>query len=104
MLKRFYLLCAIIATILLWVLFGNFFLTHGVNLPSLVSILSANGAVGGLGADIFISIIVFWVWSYTDAKKNNIKHWWLVIVATFLVGLSLALPLYLYLREDSRDN
>ncbi len=103
MLKRFYLIAAIIGTIVPWFFFANFFTAEGFNIPLFVSGLFVNGAAGGFSADVLISLIVFWVWSYTDAQKQGIKRWWLVLPASFLVGLSLALPLYLYLREDAHE-
>ncbi|KXK23738.1 MAG: hypothetical protein UZ15_CFX003000503 [Chloroflexi bacterium OLB15] len=99
MLKNFYLVCAIIGTIIPWLFFAHFFRTEGVNLSLFLSSLFANGAAGGFSADVLISILVFWVWSFTDANRHHISRWWLVLPASFLVGLSLALPLYLYLRE-----
>ncbi len=100
MLKRFYLLAAVVGTIIPWLFFAGFFSAEGINIPSFVSSLFVNGAAGGFSADVLISIVVFLVWSYTDAKQHGLKRWWLVLPACFAVGLSLALPLYLYLRED----
>ena len=70
-------------------------------MPLFVRSLFANGAAGGFSADVLISIVVFWVWAYADAQQNNIRRWWLVLPAGLTVGLSLALPLYLYLRHDA---
>lgn len=97
--KHFYLIAAIIGTILPWLLFGSFFAASGVNIPLFLKSLYANGAAGGFSTDVLISILVFWIWSFRDARSNSIKNWWLVIPAGSLVGLSLALPLYLYFRE-----
>ena len=44
-------------------------------------------------------IVVFLIWSWRDARARGVARWWLVLPATCLVGLSLSLPLYLYLRE-----
>ena len=82
------------------VLFIAFFAAEGFNIPLFVQSLSANGAAAGFVADVLISIVVFLVWSYSDALKLNVQRWWLVLPATFLVGLSLSLPLYLFLRHD----
>jgi hypothetical protein len=103
MLKTFYLVCAIIGTLIPWLFFGNFFATQGVNVPQFVSSLFVNGAAGGFSADVLISLLVFWVWSYNDSRQNHIRRWWLVLPASLTVGLSLSLPLYLYLREDRRS-
>jgi hypothetical protein len=100
-LKSFYLLSAIIGTIVPWIFFAQFFAKEGFNLATIIQSLFANGAAGGFSADVLISIVVFLVWSFFDSKKIKLKNWWLVLPASFTVGLSLALPLYLYLRTDT---
>lgn len=55
--------------------------------------------LGGLAVDLLISVIVFWFFMVTEAKKLNMKNIWVYFVAIFLVGLSFALPLFLYFRE-----
>lgn len=98
--KRFYLICAVVGAVIPWAFFASFFAQSGLNFPLFISNLFVNGAAGGFSSDVLISIVVFWVWSYLDARKLNIRRWWIVLPSSFLVGLSLALPLYLYLRED----
>lgn len=97
--RTFYLASAVVGTIVPWLFFGSFFALHGPDVPLFLQSLFANGAAGGFSADVLICIAVFWVWSWRDAARNNVKRWWLVLPASFCVGLSLALPLYLYLRE-----
>lgn len=90
---------AVIGTVVPWLFFGAFFTQHGPDIPLFLQSLFVNGAAGGFSVDVLVSIVVFWVWSWRDAAKNNVAHWWLIFPASFSVGLSLALPLYLYLRE-----
>lgn len=97
--RHFYLAMAVIGAIVPWLLFGSFFFENGPDVPLFLKSLFANGAAGGFSADVLISIAVFLVWSWRDASRNNVRRWWLVLPASFLVGLSLSLPLYLYLRE-----
>jgi hypothetical protein len=97
-LKRFYMIACIIGTIVPWVFFTYFLLENGIDIQKFIVGLFANGAAGGFSADIMISIGVFWVWAYFDAKQKTIKQWWLILPAGCFVGLSLALPLYFYLR------
>jgi hypothetical protein len=98
--KRFYLAAAIIGTIIPWAFFLTFFSQEGPDLPRFVSSLFVNGAAGGFSADVLISIGVFWLWSYHDSRRHRVARWWVVLPAGALVGLSLALPLYLYFREE----
>ncbi|MGW8704437.1 DUF2834 domain-containing protein [Brevundimonas sp. NPDC055814] len=97
--KNFYLAMAVVGTVIPWLFFGSFFGTHGPDIPLFLQSLFANGAAGGFSADALITIVIFWVWSWRDARANKVGRWWLVLPASFFVGLSLALPLYLHLRE-----
>lgn len=97
--RTFYFVMAVIGTVVPWLFFGSFFMRQGPDIPLFLQSLFANGAAGGFSADVLISIVVLWVWAWRDAAKNNVAHWWLIFPASFFVGLSLALPLYFYLRE-----
>ncbi len=101
--KRVYLAFAVVGTVVPWLFFASFFARHGIDPPAFLGGLFVNGAAGGFTADVLISILVFWLWSYLDAAREGVRHWWWVLPAGCLVGLSLALPLYLYLREDRRS-
>ena len=104
-LRPFYIVSAILGTVIPWIFFAQYFAREGFNLWAIIQNLFANGAAGGFSADVLISIIVFLVWSFSDAKKHTIRNWWLVLPASFTVGLSLALPLYLILRGiDEKSN
>lgn len=98
--KNFYLLMAVVGTVVPWIFFGSFFALSGIDIPLFLQSLFVNGAAGGFSADVLISIPVFWIWSWRDATQHSVARWWLVLPASFFVGLSLALPLYLYLREQ----
>lgn len=97
--RSFYLVMAVAGTVVPWLFFRPFFAQHGLAIPLFLQSLFANGPAAGFSADVLISILVFWVWSWADARRHGVARWWLVLPASFFVGLSLALPLYLYLRE-----
>ncbi len=97
--KTLYLCLAIIGALLPWLFFGTFFAVEGVDIPLFVQSLFVNPVAAGFTVDLLLSIGIFWFWSYGDARTYNVRHWWLVLPAATFVGLSLALPLYLYLRE-----
>ncbi len=97
--RRFWIVAAILGTVVPWACFGWFFHENGPAPLAFVRGLFANGAAGGFAADVMISILIFWVWSFFEARRGGVRHWWLTLPAGFSVGLSLALPLYLALRE-----
>lgn len=98
--RMFYLVMAVVGTVVPWIFFAGFIGQSGFNVSLFVQSLFVNGAAGGFSADVLISILVFWVWSYADARQLQVRHRWVVLPAGFTVGLSLALPLYLYLRPQ----
>lgn len=99
--RTFYILMAIVGTIVPWYFFGGFIGQNGLDLIAFDKALFVNGASAGVTADILITAMVFWAWSYRDAATKGIKGWWLVIPATLLVGVSLGLPMYLAMRCSS---
>jgi hypothetical protein len=98
--RLFYLIFVVIGTVVPWVFFAGFIAQEGLNIPLFIQSLFVNEAAAGFSADVLISLFVFWVWSYADARQKQLKNWWLVLPAGFLVGLSLAMPLYFYLRSE----
>lgn len=99
--RNFYLVMMVIGTIGPWYFFGNFIGANGVDLMAFLSALFTNGAAGGAMTDLLISALIFWVWSYADAREKGVANWWLLVPATLAVGLSLALPLYLRMRSGA---
>jgi hypothetical protein len=50
---------------------------------------------------LILSSGIFLSWSRREARDKKIEGWWLVLVSNLVVGLSLALPLYLLKRFDA---
>ena len=101
--KTFYLAAAVVGTVIPWLFFADFVAANGVDIPLFVQSLFSNGASGGFTADVLITCCIFWVWSWGDAKEHGVKSWWLTIPAVWFVGISLGLPMYLWLRERARE-
>ena len=102
--KTIYLMFAILGTILPFISFGGFIAANGLDLIGFANGTVANGAAAGFTIDLFISSFVFWVFMFSDAPKRGINNLWIYIACNLLVGLSLALPLYLYVREGKSVN
>ena len=97
--RNVYLVVAAVGAVIAWSFFGPYFLAHGPDIPGFVGSLFVNGAAGGFAADLLMSIGLFWVWSFLDARRHGVRHWWIVLPTASFVGLILAMPLYFYLRE-----
>ena len=97
--KNFYLIAAIVGAVVPYVFFIEFFASEGIVLSSFLGALFANGAAGGFSADVFISSGVFW--GYLLAKKEK---WVAVyILVNLTIGLSCALPAYLYQQARNAE-
>jgi hypothetical protein len=96
MLKKVYLVAAVVGAIVPVLFFAGVF--HGgaaITVSGFVPDIFANSGAGGLTADLFISSFVFWLIIFND--KLGPKPW-LFIVLNLCIGLSCALPAYLYAR------
>jgi hypothetical protein len=74
------------------------------DLNALFQQFTASKILSGIAMDLLISVIVFWFFLFTEAKKLNMRNAWVYSLATLLVGLSFALPLFLYFRERKLEN
>lgn len=101
--KNFYLLLAILGAVLPYSFFVPFLAENGLDLPLLLSLLFANKISSFFATDFLLSCLVFLVFLYQETKKYKIQQWWICVIATLTIGLSCALPLFLYFRETKRD-
>lgn len=53
--------------------------------------------------DLLIGVVVFFIWTYHESKKKNMKNIVWVWVCTMLFGFASGLPLFLYLREKQQE-
>jgi hypothetical protein len=97
--KNIYLIAAILGAVVPYYFFFQFTQANGVDIVGFISAVFANGAAGGFSADLFISSFVFWVFMFQQMKTQQGPKPWLFIVFNLAIGLSCALPAYLYVRE-----
>jgi hypothetical protein len=81
-----------------YVFFFRFFQAHGLG-GDFVGALFANGAAGGFATDVLVSSLVFWIFLLGESRRLGIRHAWVFVVLNLAVGLSCALPLFLWARE-----
>ena len=68
------------------------------SLTAFVQQLFATAPAGGFTTDLLITSVAFWIWSFGEARAHGMKRWWAYVIATLVVGLSFAVPLFLYVR------
>ncbi len=53
--------------------------------------------------DLFVTVFIFFIWSFHESKKHSIKNTVWVWLFTMLFGLGGGFPLFLYLKEVARS-
>ena len=76
---------------------------HGIPLGLFVQELFANRISAFFGMDVLVSGVVLIFFLRREGKRLGVRHLWLPIVGTLIVGVSLGLPLFLYLREGALE-
>lgn len=97
--KTIYLVLCVIGTILPYWQFVPWLAQHGLNLPLFFRELFANRISAFFGMDVIVSAIVLIRFARVESARLRVQRWWLAVIAIFTVGVSLAFPLFLYLRE-----
>ena len=77
---------------------------HGLNLALLVRELFANRISAFFGVDVLVSSLVLLVFMRLESARHGVPKRWLPVPALLTVGVSLALPMFLYLRELKVDH
>lgn len=99
--KRFYLIGAILGTLIPYAFLIQFLMQNSFDVGLFVQQLFANPAASMFTADLLITSFVFWGFLFSEGRRLGMSNLWLYIILNLLVGLSLALPLFLYFREDA---
>lgn len=101
--KNLYLGLCLIGTVLPYSQFVPFLRDHGFDARAFLDQLFANHIAGFFGWDVIVSSVVLWVMVSVEGRRAGLGHRWVPIVANLAVGVSLALPLFLYMREARRE-
>ncbi len=76
---------------------------HGLDPALFFHELFANRIGGFFGMDVLISAIVLILFVQVEGRRLGIHRLWIPIVGTLVVGVSLGLPLFLYLPQIELD-
>ncbi|HEY8258668.1 MAG TPA: DUF2834 domain-containing protein [Gemmatimonadales bacterium] len=101
--KRLYLVLCILGTLLPYSQFLPFLREYGPDAGAFVGQLFANRISAFFGLDVVVSSLVLWAFVSIEGRRAEVPRLWAPIVATLAVGVSLGLPLFLYMRESHRE-
>lgn len=79
--------------------FITWFRAEGFSLMAMVDAWHVNAATSGLVWDLTIAAVALTIWALVEGvSRRNFRSLW-AIPATFCIGVSCGLPLYLALRD-----
>jgi len=91
----------VIGTIAPYAVFVPWLMQHGLDLALLLEQASGTAVAAFAWLDVLVSALV--VLALAARRILAGEHtYWFVVAGTCMVGVSLGLPLYLYLREEER--
>lgn len=102
--KKLYLALAVAGAVVPYVFFIQHIQGNGADPGVFVRAVFANPAASGFTADLFISSFVFWVVMLQRRRAGRGPKPWLYILLNLTIGLSCALPAYLYANEVTGES
>jgi hypothetical protein len=101
--KTVYLILCVLGFLVPYLFFIPFLLENGLAVSLMMELMFVNRISTFFAADVIVTSLVLWVFIYFETRKRQVKLWWLSVLANLAVGVSLALPLFLLLRQVAVD-
>lgn len=98
-----YLALCVAGTLLPYSQFVPFVREHGLDMRLFFDQLFSTRIGAFFGWDVIVSSVVLWVFVAVEGRRAAMRNLWLPIAANLTVGVSLGLPLFLYMRERNAD-
>lgn len=101
--KILYLVLCVLGFALPYSQFVPWVIEHGLDMRLFVQQLFANRISGFFALDVLISAVTLIGFIRSEGARLKMSRLWLPIASVLLVGVSLGLPLFLYLREPELE-
>lgn len=102
--KMIYLILAIVGAVVPYLFFIQHFGAAGFGLIDFISALFVNSATSGFTSDLVISSLVFWIFMYQRRSSGKGPNPAFFILLNLAIGLSCALPAYLYVTANGNSS
>ena len=90
--SKLYLLLCIIGVAVPWFFIFGFLGDEQASISIFFISIFANHVASAVASDLLVSGLVFFVFVFFEGRRMGLKHLWIYIPATLLVGLSFGLP------------
>jgi len=96
--KWIYLVAAILGTVLPLSQFLPFLAANGLDMSLFMRQLFQTHVSGFFAMDVLVSSFVLWLFVFSEGRRRGMRNLWIYVVCNLVVGVSLALPLFLFFR------
>lgn len=76
-----------------------FLVSHGFDMHLFFRQLFENHISAFFGMDVIVSSFVLWLFVFSEGRRRGMRRLWVYVACNLTVGVSLALPLFLFFRE-----
>jgi len=97
--RSIYAVLCVVGAIVPYAVFLPFVREHGLDMGLILRELFANRVSASFAADVILSSAAFWAFVAIEGRRAAVRRLWIPVAANVVVGLSLGLPLFLYMRE-----
>lgn len=101
--KNIYLFLCVLGAVLPYSQFIPWIIENGPNVGLLIRQLFANKISAFFGLDVLVSAVVLLMFIRVEGRRLGMRLLWLPIAGVFAIGVSFALPMFLYLRERAPE-
>ena len=101
--KHVYLFLCIVGTVLPYSQFLLWISEYGLDFSLLFEQITSSRIAAFGWLDVVVSAVVLFVFMFTDGVEKRVGRLWVPAVGTLVVGVSLGLPLFLYLVEVTEE-
>jgi hypothetical protein len=98
-----YLALCVLGILLPYAAFGPWLFEHGLALHLLVHEVAGSPVAAFAWADVLVSAAALLAFMAREHRARPVRYAWVPVIGLLCVGVSLALPLYLYLRETQQS-
>jgi len=96
--KRLYLIAALIGAVAPYATYFGY-LAAVPGSSGALSLAWGNPIAAATLIDFTISCLVFWPFVFSESRRLGLRLPWFFVLTNVLIGLSFALPAFLYMRE-----
>jgi hypothetical protein len=97
----FYLGLALLGAVAPWSFLGQFLAVQGPDFQAMKAQATASPVAAYFAVNMLVSALVTVAFIAGEGRRMRMKGLWLPVAATFAIGVSCGLPLFLYLRKVS---